>query len=114
MSDDLFAIGSTNQAPGAWPNGTRVFKVDCEPGDIHLAGSRGTVLDHVTNREEGIVYYVRWDSLPGSQPWIARIHLVQVSEVRTCRVCGCTDDNACIGFVSACYWIEPDLCSNCR
>lgn len=27
-----------------------------------------------------------------------------------CRVCGCTDQYACIG---GCYWIEPDLCSSC-
>lgn len=29
---------------------------------------------------------------------------------RTCRVCGCTDDNACPG---GCYWVEDDLCSRC-
>lgn len=32
-----------------------------------------------------------------------------------CRICGCTDDNACLG---GCYWVEDpkgmgDLCSNC-
>lgn len=27
-----------------------------------------------------------------------------------CRVCGCTWNNACDG---GCYWVEPDLCSNC-
>lgn len=30
--------------------------------------------------------------------------------VRTCRVCGCTDDHACPG---GCYWVEDDLCSEC-
>lgn len=30
--------------------------------------------------------------------------------VRRCRVCGCTDDQACEG---GCYWVEPDLCSAC-
>lgn len=29
---------------------------------------------------------------------------------RRCRVCGCTDDNACPG---GCYWVEDDLCSTC-
>lgn len=29
---------------------------------------------------------------------------------RTCRVCGCTDNMACIG---GCYWVETDLCSQC-
>jgi hypothetical protein len=27
-----------------------------------------------------------------------------------CRVCGCDDDHACKG---GCYWVEPDLCSQC-
>ncbi len=31
-------------------------------------------------------------------------------EERKCRVCGCTQNNACPG---GCYWIERDLCSNC-
>lgn len=29
---------------------------------------------------------------------------------RRCRVCGCTDGNACPG---GCYWVEKDLCSEC-
>jgi hypothetical protein len=27
-----------------------------------------------------------------------------------CRVCGCTQNNACPG---GCSWVEPDLCSSC-
>lgn len=30
--------------------------------------------------------------------------------VRTCRVCGCTDAEACPG---GCSWAEADLCSTC-
>lgn len=30
--------------------------------------------------------------------------------INRCRVCGCTDDNACPG---GCSWVEPDLCSKC-
>lgn len=33
---------------------------------------------------------------------------VEVGDV--CRVCGCTDDNACEG---GCYWVEENLCSAC-
>ncbi len=36
-----------------------------------------------------------------------------LERVRTepvCRVCGCTEDNACQG---GCYWVEPELCSAC-
>ena len=29
---------------------------------------------------------------------------------RTCRVCGCSDLNAC---PEGCYWVEPGLCSQC-
>ncbi len=31
-------------------------------------------------------------------------------EARRCRVCGCTDDNAC---PAGCWWVEVDLCSEC-
>lgn len=30
--------------------------------------------------------------------------------VRTCRRCGCTDDQACPG---GCWWVSEDLCSAC-
>lgn len=29
---------------------------------------------------------------------------------RTCRVCGCSQFDACPG---GCYWVEADLCSRC-
>ena len=29
---------------------------------------------------------------------------------RRCRVCGCTQNNACPG---GCWWVEDDLCSAC-
>lgn len=38
-------------------------------------------------------------------------------DVRTCRVCGCTDDD-CSGCVDRtgepCFWVESDLCSACQ
>jgi hypothetical protein len=30
--------------------------------------------------------------------------------LRSCRVCGCTNDFACD---DGCYWVEADLCSTC-
>jgi len=33
-----------------------------------------------------------------------------VPEVRRCRVCGCTEDHACLG---GCSWVKADLCSAC-
>ncbi|MCD7947526.1 MAG: hypothetical protein LUG13_04405 [Oscillospiraceae bacterium] len=33
-----------------------------------------------------------------------------LSETKRCRVCGCTEHNACDG---GCAWVEDDLCSRC-
>ena len=33
--------------------------------------------------------------------------------VRACRVCGCTDDQACVGSGRPCSWAGPDLCTQC-
>lgn len=30
-----------------------------------------------------------------------------------CRVCGCTQYNACVSEYGACWWVEDDLCSAC-
>jgi hypothetical protein len=30
-----------------------------------------------------------------------------------CRVCGCTQDRACVGEDGPCWWAESDLCSAC-
>lgn len=34
----------------------------------------------------------------------------RTSQVPACRVCGCTEDRACLG---GCEWVEADLCSAC-
>jgi len=37
-----------------------------------------------------------------------------MSEEQKCRVCGCTENNACVSpYSGACYWVEDDLCSAC-
>jgi hypothetical protein len=33
--------------------------------------------------------------------------------MRRCRICGCTDSNACITEDGPCCWIWEDLCSAC-
>ncbi len=38
---------------------------------------------------------------------------LQASSVRKCRVCGCTDDHACMTNEGPCHWVEEDLCSAC-
>jgi len=32
-----------------------------------------------------------------------------------CRVCGCTDEDACMNPITGCpcFWVEEDLCSAC-
>ena len=36
-------------------------------------------------------------------------------KIQKCRVCGCTEDNACVNDETGdtCYWVEDDLCSEC-
>lgn len=37
-----------------------------------------------------------------------------LADERECRVCGCTEENACLEpEVGACVWVEDDLCSAC-
>jgi hypothetical protein len=31
---------------------------------------------------------------------------------RACRICGCTENNACITAAGPCSWVQADLCSN--
>ena len=38
-------------------------------------------------------------------------YIVPIDELPACRVCGCTEHNAC---PDGCWWIEEDLCSNCE
>lgn len=34
-------------------------------------------------------------------------------DIRSCRVCGCSEDTACLGPDGPCSWVEADLCSAC-
>jgi len=36
-----------------------------------------------------------------------------ISEPPKCRVCGCTDEDACATLTGPCSWVEQDLCSAC-
>ena len=35
---------------------------------------------------------------------------IRFVQAKQCRVCGCSEYNACPG---GCYWVEEDLCSQC-
>ncbi len=55
---------------------------------------------------------VEWFFKGELEPKIEEVPLTEFAAFAAgiCRVCGCTDDNACEG---GCYWVEPDLCSSC-
>jgi len=35
------------------------------------------------------------------------------ADMQMCRVCGCTQMDACETPAGPCFWVEPDLCSAC-
>lgn len=39
-----------------------------------------------------------------------QVDKLQKAFALACRVCGCTENNACPG---GCSWVGPDLCSSC-
>lgn len=70
-----------NQAPGAYPNGTRIVKVETEHGDTNPVGAMGTVLgslQHPRYPEMGIGYFIEWDRTPRCAvlvvAWKIRLH----------------------------------------
>jgi len=52
-------------------------------------------------------------TLPGWQtdPEVARLLGGPDFVSRKCRVCGCTDTQACMTEDGPCFWLEEDLCS---
>jgi hypothetical protein len=58
-------IFSMQQHPAAkFPNGSRVEKILCEPGDDQLLGAKGTVLGPVSSEAVGIGCFVEFDYRP--------------------------------------------------
>jgi len=61
---------TTDQAPGAIPNGTIVEKLKADPGDAHPDGSRARILGSIGPAEVPGVgnmygYFVEWEDTPG-------------------------------------------------
>lgn len=56
-----------NQAPGAWPNGSKVEKIKTEKGDAHTIGERAVILGSIYEPKVGphVMYFVEWDRSPG-------------------------------------------------
>ena len=58
---------------------------------------RGDALPYTLVRGDGVVWF--------------EDKTMEKDAVRHCRVCNCTDDQACPG---GCSWVGPDLCSACE
>lgn len=61
------AVFITGQSATGYPNGSRVRKVNSEPGDGHPDGSIGTVLSSVSHPDVcsgAVFYFVEWDACP--------------------------------------------------
>lgn len=55
---------------GKWPKGTRVEKINSEPGDTHADGTQATIVGALKAPAEArlpieYMYWVEWDDLPG-------------------------------------------------
>lgn len=91
MKDDFALQRVTTEAPGAWPNGSRVVKCNAAADDGHPNGAQGTVTGSMGPAEMGgrqvYGYFVSWDDMPGVPVFVASYteHRVQrlklVSEV---------------------------------
>lgn len=57
------AVYVEGQALGAWPNGSRIAKIDSEKGDRHRDGAAGMVLSSLV-LDSATVYFVLWDDCP--------------------------------------------------
>lgn len=55
---------ATTEVPGAYKNGTRISKIDEEPGDAHKIGALGTVLGSLWQPARGVAYFIEWDDMP--------------------------------------------------
>lgn len=72
------------EAPGALPNGTRIRKVNSEPGDSSPDGALGTVQSSVENTTDQFpgcrfAYFVEWDHMPRA---FVGIMATKIEEVR--------------------------------
>lgn len=41
------------------------------------------------------------------------LSVVGEPDVRACKICGCTDEEACVTPSGPCMWVYDDLCSAC-
>lgn len=62
-----YGVFTRSQVEGAIPNGTRIVKSMCQPGDANPVGTHGTVLGSLPTDKVpggGSFYFVEWDTSP--------------------------------------------------
>ena len=77
MTPEIAAVYT--QAPGAWPNGTRVQKRCSDESDAHANGALATVCGSIGPApwgEHG--YWVHWDDMPGVPCFVVERRLARV------------------------------------
>lgn len=76
---------TTDEAPGAWPNGTRVRKRGSDSTDAHQDGAGAVVVGSIGPMPAGqpyagtYGYFVSWDDTPGVPALIAGPRLERVT-----------------------------------
>jgi hypothetical protein len=73
------------QAPGAWPQGTRIRKIRSDPSDGHPAGTLGLVVGSIGPMEFQSVpdvygYFVYWDPMPTVPVLVVSTAIVKVTD----------------------------------
>lgn len=62
----LLRRAKTNAVPGALANGSRVEKIEWEPGEYHLPGATGKLIGCLGKTDGGVYgYFLNWDEQPG-------------------------------------------------
>lgn len=69
------------EAPGAWPNGTRIVKMDRRPGDTHAVGAQARVIGSACAPDGEYGYFVEWDDAPGI-PVLVRTEGGRIAKVK--------------------------------
>jgi hypothetical protein len=86
-----------------------------DTGDGSSAGVYSDFEVDLIRLEEDEAAFYREEHGKDFSPWIA-IGFKNEEYERSCRVCGCTEDNCqqCIEKTGQpCHWVEEDLCSAC-
>lgn len=68
MTAPLNVFAVRDEAPGAWPNGTRVLKANSQPTDGTPNGTEGRIVGSVDVSNQGLparfAYFVIWATRP--------------------------------------------------